>query len=291
MTSERDGLARSVQVRLARHAREIGVDPNLVLTRFGVERFLYRLSRSRHADRFVLKGALLLLAWLGESLRPTRDADLLGFGELSDGELRAIFGEVCAVAVEPDATTFDAGSIRVAPIRETDAYGGRRVSLSGKIGLAQLRIQVDVGIGDAVTPAPVWLDYPSLLEFPAARLRAYTRETVLAEKLHALVLLGNRNSRMKDFFDLFALVREGAVDAETLARAVAATFERRQTVLPAALPVGLTDEFAHDPAKERQWTAFLSKNGLVGPDLGEVVRAIRAFSIPALLRRTDPRGG
>lgn len=159
MNAERDGLARSVQVRLARHAREIGVDPNLVLTRFGVERFLYRLSRSRHADRFVLKGALLILAWLGESLRPTRDADLLGFGELADDELRTIFGEVCEVPVEPDATTFDARSIRVAAIRDTDAYGGRRVTLRGRVGVAELRIQIDIGIGDAVTPAPDWLDY------------------------------------------------------------------------------------------------------------------------------------
>ena len=275
MTSERDGLARSVQVRLARHAREIGVDPNLVLTRFGVERFLYRLSRSRHADRFVLKGALLLLAWLGESLRPTRDADLLGFGELSDDELRAIFGEICEVAVEPDATTYDAGSIRVAAIRETDAYGGRRVTLRGKIGAARLRIQVDVGIGDAVTPAPAWLDYPSLLEFPAPRLRAYPRETVLAEKLHALVSLGARNSRMKDYFDLHALLNEGRWDPAALVRALAATFERRRTALPEGVPVGLSDAFGGDPEREAQWRAFLGKSRLEGPSLGAVVEELR----------------
>ena len=158
MTRAREGIARSVQVRLARHAKEIGVDPNLVLTRYAVERYLYRLSRSAHADRFVLKGALLLLAWLGETLRPTRDADLLGFGELSDDALVKIFREVCTVEVEPDAATFLPDSVRVAPIREEDAYGGRRVTLQARVGAARLTVQVDIGIGDAVTPAPQWLE-------------------------------------------------------------------------------------------------------------------------------------
>jgi hypothetical protein len=108
MNAARSGLAHSVQVRLAQHAKAIGVDPNLVLTRYAVERFLYRLSCSPHAERFVLKGALLLLVWLGETLRPTRDADLLGFGELSDDALRQIARDICSVAVEPDAVTLHA---------------------------------------------------------------------------------------------------------------------------------------------------------------------------------------
>lgn len=275
MSLERDGLARSVQVRLARHAKVIGVDPNLVLTRYGVERFLYRLSRSRHAEHFVLKGALLLLAWLGETLRPTRDVDLLGFGELTDGELLAIFREVCSVAVEPDAVTFDAASAKVAPIREDDAYGGRRVTVRGRIGTARVAVQVDIGIGDAVTPAPEWLDYPSLLDFPSPRLRAYPRETVLAEKLHAMVLLGTRNSRMKDYFDVLALLRDGRQDEALLARAIAATFMRRRTALPEGVPVGLSDLFSGDPERQAQWRAFLAKNRLRGPALAEVVEELR----------------
>ncbi len=162
-----------MQVRLVRHARELGVDPNLVLTRFAVERFLYRLSRSPHAERFVLKGALLLLVWLGEAIRPTRDVDLLGFGDLSDESMTRVFREVCSVEVEPDAMTYLDDSIRVAAIRPGDAYGGKRVTLRARLGPARLRVQVDVGIGDAVTPEPEWLDYPSLLGFPGARLRAY----------------------------------------------------------------------------------------------------------------------
>lgn len=271
--NERGGLAQSVQVRLVRHAKQNNLDPNVVLARYGIERFLYRLSRSRHAEQFVLKGALLMLVWFGETLRPTRDADLLGFGELSDAALIAIFREICGVEVEPDATTFDADSVAVAQIREGDVYGGRRVTLRGQLGAARLAIQVDVGIGDAVTPAPQWLEYPSMLDLPRPRLRAYQRETVIAEKVHAMVELGMRNSRMKDYFDVRALLREGAIDEHQLARALAATFERRRTPLPEGPPAGLSDEFARDAA--RRWSAFLDKNRLSGPALDEVVASIR----------------
>lgn len=275
MTLERDGLARSVQARLARHAKSIGVDPNLMLTRYGLERYLYRLSRSRYVERFVLKGALLLLVWLGETLRPTRDADLLGFGELTDDDLLAIFREVCDVAVEPDAVTFDAESVKVASIRDGDEYGGRRITARGRIGTAKVSVQVDIGIGDAVTPDPEWLEYPSLLGFPRARLRAYPRETVIAEKLHAIVLLGMRNSRMKDYFDIHAIFLEGAQDETLLSRAIAATFDRRRTALPVGVPPGLSDEFSADAGKQAQWRAFLAKNRLQGPALVEVVDALR----------------
>lgn len=284
MNPERDGLARSVQVRLARHAREIGVDPNLVLTRYGTERFLYRLSRSQHAERFVLKGALLLLAWLGETLRPTRDADLLGFGNLEDNELLKIFREICAIQVEPDATTFDADSIAIDSIREANDYGGKRVNLRGQIGTARISIQVDIGIGDAITPASVWLDYPSLLDFPSPHIRAYTRETVLAEKLHAMVLLGVRNSRMKDYFDVRALLREGNMDETTMAQAISATFERRNTPLPEQVPIGLGSAFSEDDARRSQWRAFLTRNRLQAPALSVVVDELREHLIPVIER-------
>lgn len=176
MTSEGEGLARSVQTRLVRHAKNLGVDPNLILTRYAMERLLYRLSRSEHADRFILKGALLLLVWLGETLRPTRDVDLLGFGELSDDALARVFADLCALEVEPDAMVYLAETITVAAIRPEDAYGGRRVTLSSRLGKAQLKVQVDVGIGDVITPVPTWLDYPSLLDLPRPRLRTSTPE-------------------------------------------------------------------------------------------------------------------
>jgi hypothetical protein len=284
MSNPNEGLARSVQVRLAAHAKAIGVDPNLVLTRYGVERFLYRLSRSPHAERFVLKGALLLMAWLGETLRPTRDADLLGFGELSDDELVGILRNVCAVEVEPDAVTFLPGSVRVEPIRVEDSYGGRRATLEAHVGKARLNVQVDIGIGDAVTPAPEWMDYPGLLDLPPARLRVYSRGSVVAEKLHALVLLGTRNSRMKDYFDLRALAHEGALDPDQLAEAIAATFARRKTAVPSDVPSGLSDEFAKDAASQALWKAFLTRNQLEGPPFTEVVREVRELTAEPLRR-------
>lgn len=277
MSDPRDGPARSVQARLAQHARTIGVDPNLVLTRYAVERFLYRLSRSPHSEQFVLKGALLMMVWLGETLRPTSDADLLGFGELSDDALATIVMSVCTVPVEPDSVEFDAASVRVEPIREEAAYGGRRVRLNARAGSARLTVQLDIGIGDAVTPAAEWLEYPALLDLPRPRLRAYPRETVISEKLHAMVMLGTRNSRMKDYFDLHALAQEGAVDAVGLGAAIAATFARRSTGVPEGVPPGLGEDFAHDAVALRQWSAFVTRNRLVAPPFGEVVAVVREF--------------
>jgi predicted nucleotidyltransferase component of viral defense system len=282
MNAARARLAHSVQTRLVRHARDIGVDPNLVLTRYAVERFLYRLSRSRHAEQFVLKGALLLLVWLGETLRPTRDADLLGFGDMSDDVLREIVRDICTIDVEPDAVIFLPDTVHVRAIREEDTYGGQRVALEARLGPARLRVQVDVGIGDAVTPAPQWLEYPTLLDLPRPRLRAYPRETVIAEKLHAMVVLGTRNSRLKDYFDVEVLLREDALDAAQLAKAIASTFERRRTDIPRDVPSGLSDAFSGDATCQARWAAFLDRNRLQGPPLGELVRAIRDRLAPAM---------
>jgi hypothetical protein len=278
MSSERDGLARSVQVRLTRYAKEMGADTNLVLMRFAVERFLYRLSRSEHAERFVLKGALLMFARLGNTLRPTRDADLLGFGELTDVALADIVRNICETTVTPDAIIFLTETIVVEPIRAEDAYGGQRVTLVAMLGAARLRVQVDVGIGDAVIPPPTWLDYPGLLDdLPQPRLRAYATETVVAEKFHAIVTLGLRNSRLKDYFDLYAIARAGGISSQTMGDAIAATFERRRTPLPTQTPVGLSDTFAQDPHKLTQWKAFLGKNRLDAPPLDVVIAEIRQF--------------
>lgn len=285
MTRATEGLARSVQTRLASHARAIGADPNLVLVRFATERLLYRLSVSPHAERFVLKGALLLLAWLGETLRPTRDADLLGFGVQSDAALDRIFRELCALPVAPDGLTFAPDSIRVSEIRLDDRYGGRRVTLRGELGKARLRIQVDVGIGDAVVPAPEWLEYPSLLGFARPRLRAYRRETVVAEKVHAMVVLGSKNSRLRDFFDVHALARHETFDGPTLAAALRATFQRRATNLPDRLPLALTPQFAASAEKQSQWRGFLRRGGVTPHpgDLGTVVAGLSRFLGPALV--------
>jgi hypothetical protein len=275
---------QSVQAHLLRHARTIGADPNVVLARYGVERLLYRLGRSSHAERFVLKGAMLLRVWLGETARPTRDADLLGYGDLSAAETGRIFREVCDVAVEPDGVSYLPASVKVAPIRAEDAYGGRRVRLQGLLGKAKLTVQVDVGIGDAVTPEPEWLDYPSLLDLPRPRLRAYQPETSIAEKLHAMVVLGATNSRMRDFFDVHELARQREFDGAVLAAAIRDTFRRRQTPLPSELPSALTPAFGRDPIRQELWRGFLRKSGLTSApqDFSATVEMIRHFLGPVL---------
>ena len=262
----------------------MGVDPNSVLARYAMERWLYRLSRSPHAERFVLKGGLLLLAWLGETLRPTRDVDLLGYGDLDADALAATIAGICAVEVEPDGLTFNADSIRVVAIRAEDPYGGQRVTLLARLGPARLRVQIDVGIGDAVTPEPEWLEYPSLLDLPRPRLRAYRPETAIAEKVHAMVVLGSKNSRMRDFFDIHALATHQSFDGMILAGALRTTFDRRRTQIPRATPLALTPAFADEEGKRAQWAGFLRRSGLTADvdDLESVIDVIAAFVGPVL---------
>ena len=284
MSPAPEGLVQSVQTRLLNHARSVGADPNVVLARYGLERFLYRLARSEHADRFVLKGAMLLRVWLGETARPTRDADLLGYGDLSTAEIERIFRQACDVAVEPDGVSYLPKSVKVAPIRVEDVYGGQRVRLRGLLGKARLTVQVDVGIGDAVTPEPEWLDYPSLLDLPRPRLRAYRPETSIAEKLHAMATLGMTNSRMRDFFDIHELARQREFDGAVLAAAIRDTFTRRRTALGSELPQALTPAFGGDSDKQDQWRAFLRKSRLTGAPEGfaTAVEAIARFLVPAI---------
>jgi hypothetical protein len=281
MTDSAAGLVQSIQDRLVRHAKTRDVEAELVFTRFAVERFLYRLSRSQHAERFILKGALMLLVWFGETIRPTRDADLLGFGDLSDASLVSVFREVCAMEVEPDGMAYLADTIQIGAIRPEDTYGGKRVTLRARLGSARLRVQVDIGIGDAVTPEPEWIEYPSVIGFPPARLRAYRPETTIAEKVHALVVLGSKNSRMRDFYDLDVLASSMSFDDRSLANALQATFERRGTPIPSDLPHGLTQEFAASPEKRAQWVGFLRRSRLRAPEeLGQVVERLAGFLAP-----------
>jgi hypothetical protein len=278
------GLAQSVHTRLVRHASELGVNPNVVLARYATERFLFRLSRSRHADRFVLKGAMLMLAWLGETVRPTRDADLLGFGDLSEEALGATFREVLALEVGPDGLAFDLRSLEIEAIRAEDPYGGQRATFVGYLGATRLSVQVDVGIGDAVEPEPELLDYPSLLDLPRPRLRAYRPETAIAEKLHAMVTLGASNSRMRDFFDISALAARESFDGAILARAVRATFGRRGTPIPAGAPLALTAAFAAIEGKQAQWSAYIRKNAIrsAPESLALVIPKIRELLEPVI---------
>jgi predicted nucleotidyltransferase component of viral defense system len=274
-------LAQSVLARLARTAKELGVDPNFILSRYAAERLLHRLSRSQHASRFVLKGAMMLIVWVGDLVRPTRDIDLLGLGDLRDDEVLAIFKQIVTTEVEPDGVTFDPDSITASRIREEDVYGGRRLMLSGHLGAARLRVQIDIGIGDAVYPEPVLIEYPSLLDLPRPKLKAYRPETSIGEKLHAMATLGSKNSRMRDFYDIRALARAEAFDGEGLGRAIQMTFDRRKTEIPMTT-LALTLDFAELEGKRCQWDSFLRKNGLPPEQFGAVIEEVAAFLLPVL---------
>jgi predicted nucleotidyltransferase component of viral defense system len=284
MTSEDTGLAASIHQRLLNLSKARSLDFNLLLTRFAIERFLYRLSQSPYADVFVLKGAMLLQVWLADTSRPTRDLDLLGFGDVSAERLRAIFAAVSAQPAAADGCQFHADSVTIAAIRAEDEYGGQRVTLSGHLGNARLRIQVDIGIGDRVTPPTEWIEYPTLLDFPRPRLRAYRAETTIAEKLHAMVVLDLQNSRMKDFFDIWRLAQTHSFSGRLLTAAVQDTFDRRRTAIPVSLPTALTPAFAQNPTKARQWQAFLKKNNLShdAKDFGSVIGLLARFLGPVL---------
>lgn len=192
-------LGASIRARLLRLAREQGTDFQLVLTRYANERLLYRLAQSPHAAQFVLKGAALFTLWTGRLHRATRDLDLLGFGSPDPRRLQSIFEEVIALDVVDDGVQFDSKLIEVGPIREDQDYGGVRIRILARIASAEVRLQVDVGFGDAITPGTQQVVFPVLLDAPPPRLRAYPQETVVAEKIEAAVRLGLANSRMKDF--------------------------------------------------------------------------------------------
>lgn len=270
--------SRSVHDRLLNLARVQGETFNRLLTRYAMERFLYRLSISPVRDRFCLKGAMLFNIWFKMPHRSTRDIDLLGFGENDPDALTLAMQSVCDAACSDDGMRFDAASVAVDQIRETATYGGLRVKLSGYLGDARCPIQVDVGYGDAVTPAPLASEYPVLLEeMPSPRLATYPRITVMAEKLESMVSIGMANSRMKDYFDLMVMRHEDDTETHDLAAAIAATFRRRGTLIPKGVPMGLSQTFATDPLKQKQWKAFLHKNALEGPQLDMVVAEIRDY--------------
>ena len=278
-------LAASVRHRLLNLSRERGEDFQLVLTWYALERLLYRLGRSKHAAKFVLKDAMLFSAWTGRSYRPTKDLDLLGYGDASPEGLMALFGQICRMHVKPDGVKFDDKSIRVTEIREDQEYQGQRVQLMAYLGTARISLQIDIGFGDVVTPGAEEIDYPTLLDFPAPRVRVYARETVVAEKLQAMVALGMLNSRMKDFYDLWMMARQFEFQGPVLVEAIKATFDRRNTQIRDSVPSGLSDEFTSDSDKLIQWKAFLKRTGLedVGVDLPQVIHVLRTFLAPPIV--------
>ncbi|CAH1905055.1 Nucleotidyl transferase AbiEii toxin, Type IV TA system [Candidatus Nitrotoga sp. HW29] len=276
-------MGASIRNRLLDKARTEKLDFNLLLTRYALERMLYRLSISAQYDQFLLKGALLFDLWFDVPHRPTHDADLLGFGSPEIPHLEEVFRNISRIKVE-DGIVFQPDSVKGIEIRKEANYAGVRITLTGLLDSARCPIQVDVGFGDAVVPGPEDVRYPIILTgLPEPQLRAYPRYTVVAEKLEALTSLGILNSRMKDFFDLWVLAKYSDFDGELLSRAIAATFERRRTGFPEGISIGLSDEFINDNQKNKQWQAFLRKNALDPMPLATVISDLREFLLPVLV--------
>ncbi|WP_343641507.1 nucleotidyl transferase AbiEii/AbiGii toxin family protein [Roseateles sp.] len=266
-------VAASVRARL-KNLSSPAADFNLLTTRFGLERLLYRLSISRHSHSFLLKGALLFTLWYQDRQRPTRDADLLACGPADVDHLVALFREVCELPVD-DGVSFDPDSVRGVGLNTAKA-GAVRITLLGDLARARLPIQIDIGHGDAVTPGPTLVTFPALLEdLPSPKLLAYPKPTAIAEKLHAIWSHGITNTRMKDYYDLDILLHDQEIDVAELHPAIEATFANRGTPSPkslnGALPVGLTDDFGRHPIKASMWMAFLKKNRFPATPLVEII--------------------
>lgn len=272
--------AASIRARLLNLSRENGESFDRLMEQYVIGRFLYRLSKSSHHERFVLKGAQLFRVWGARGHRPTRDLDLLGFGDSSEESIRSIFAEVIQAPSVPE-DGLEWGGVRSSAIRNDVTYGGIRAIVKASLAGAQLSLQIDIGFGDAITPEPREAEWKELLDFPAARLLVYPPETVVAEKLEALVSLGLGNSRMKDFYDLYWLATYFNLKRATLGDAIHNTFARRDTPLPSVQPVAYTAEFMEDSQKLEQWKAFVRKNNLHAPELPEVIKTIQShFPFP-----------
>lgn len=276
-------IGASVRQRLLNQSRAQERPFQELLQYFAMERFLYRLAKSPYADRFILKGALLLTAWRAPQSRPTMDIDLAGRMNNQLDHIKEVVGEVCEIAVDSDGVAFNRASIEVSRIKEDADYEGVRVQFHATVARARIPMQLDIGFDDVITPGPTEIEYPSLLNFPAPVLRAYPKETVVAEKLEALTTLGLLNSRMKDFYDLALLSRMYPFEGERLAAAILATFRHRGTVIEAE-PIGLTAAYCDDPARVVQWRAFVrrSRFGEEAVDLAQLIAEVRPFALPVL---------
>lgn len=278
-------LAASIRQRLLQLARARREEFQLTLTRYGLERTLYRLGRSAQRDQFILKGALLFSLWSDDFYRPTRDLDLLGHGSSDIPRLEQLFCEIIATPVEDDGLVYLVESVKGDRIRQDEEYEGVHIQIAARLDNARISIKIDIGFGDVITPSPQEIEYPTMLDLPKPRLRAYPRETVIAEKFEAMVKLGIGNTRLKDFHDLMVLSRQFEFDGDLLSQAIKATFARRGTPLPAEAPIALTNAFFNDASKQVQWRAFMERMNLKveGMSLEEVVTVLRNFLMPPTL--------
>jgi predicted nucleotidyltransferase component of viral defense system len=272
-------MGASVLARLLNLSKQRQQPFQLILTYYVLERLLYRLSQTEHQDRFILKGAMLLITWPEDSHRPTRDVDFLAIGNDDQEEMVRVFRQICSVSCN-DGVAFDADSVQIERIREETEYGGLRITANATVDQARVRAVVDIAFGDAVEPGLQEIDIPVMLDFPAPHLRAYAPETVIAENFQAMVMLGRANSRMKDFYDIWVLSRTFEFKDGKLPRAIAATFARRKTQIPIELPDALTIAFGEDPQKVQQWASFVVDVAYQPGTLADVIKSLSGFLMP-----------
>jgi hypothetical protein len=274
-------VAASVRQKLLNLAHQKEEDFQLVLGRFTIERFLYRLSRSDYSNEFLVKGATLFALWSREAYRPTRDLDLLGLGDDDAARILGVFRSICGLTAADDGIRFEADSVRVESLRVGADFEGLRVHISATLAGARISLQIDIGFGDVVCPPAEEVDFPVMLHLPVPRIKVYRRETAIAEKFDAMLKFGLANSRMKDFFDIWFLARNFAFEGRTLRAALQATLSRRGA-LPTEFPVALTPKFFEDSVKLNQWKAFRQRARLEtdAPELGDVCRFLTDFLVP-----------
>jgi len=284
-------VTHSVHQKLLHIRDKTGEPFNHLLIRYGLERLLYRLVASGHDNDFILKGAMLFAIWQNVPGRPTRDVDLLGFGEVSHNRFKKVFSDACMVDIVDDGLTFDPNSVVTDDIRDEQEYFGIRVKLMGYLGKARIAIQIDVGFGDAIVPPPETIEYPTILDFPAPCIRAYHPATVVAEKFNAMIVLGMMNSRLKDFYDVYMIIKHMNITDTQLGEAIMSTFERRKTPLPIELPLVFKEDYIIEGNKEIQWKAFLKRSLLSDCNLSfrQVVASIqqRLWPIVSLLSKNS----
>jgi len=285
--------AASVRARLLRHAREHGDVFQRVLTRYAIERLLYRLSQIEEADRYVLKGAMLFLTWPEHVYRPTGDLDLLGQGDSAPAAITDLFTRICKVEVPEDGIRFDPATLKVEPVREAEKYRGVRLSLTAELAGATFRLQIDIGFGDNVYPAPKRSDFPGILPgLPQAHILMYPPETVVAEKFEAMIRFGEANGRVKDFYDIWVTTRTFDFDMANLIESIGGTLRRRETAFPAEMPVGLTEAFARIAESRGLWSGFLRRNPptLEPPPFVDLLEVLRRFFGPIIAGLGAPEG-
>ena len=282
-------LAASVHDRLVNLAKVIEEEAEFVFTKYGLERFLYRVSQTVYRTTFILKGAALLDVWNPKDHRRTRDADFLGEITYTSSELEQVVREICQTEVESDGLRYLTETVEANEIRKTSHYTGYRVTMIAMLGNAKIPIQIDVGFGDAVTPEPMELEYPTLLEQPSPHLWAYPKETVVAEKLEAMVSIGMENTRFKDIYDIIILQREFEFDGPLLSKAVSATFKRRGTTVleDEVHPFGST--YCSEPINQTRWVAFLNKiaTAAVTENLCDAIGELSRFCWPLIQSLKD----